>query len=259
MVLHHTSLFSGIGGFELGIPANSDIRTTQFVEKDSDAIAVLQHHFPSIPIHTKICTYHPKEKGGIYTIGFPCTGTSSAGTKSGLNHIESALWWEALRCIKEGKPEFIIIENPTGLIHNGLRTVLGSLRMAGYNFDAPAIIHADALGSPQKRARLFVIAYPNDAHEHHKKAPPWHQQIRAKLEIAQRRKAESRCLSVDDGIPAWMGGKCVDANWGELPKWEMQSHTPKRREAITLYARAVCPSQARLSLIHISEPTRPEE
>ena len=245
--MRHVSLFSGIGGFELGIPSGTDIKTSQFVEKCPHAIAVLQHHFPNIPIHTEICTYQPKVQGGVYTIGFPCTGTSNAGTKSGLNHVESALWWEALRCIKEGKPEFIIIENPTGLIHNGLRTVLGSLRMAGYSFDTPAIIHADALGSPQKRARIFVVAYAHNLDERYKKATSWNEQIRASLETTSRQKVAPRCLSLDDGIPQRVGGKYVDANWGELPKWEMPSHTPKRREAITLYARSVCPAQARFA------------
>jgi DNA (cytosine-5)-methyltransferase 1 len=245
--MRHISLFSGIGGFELGIPPGTDIRTSQFVEKDPDAIAILESRFPHIPLHDNICTYHPAIPGGVYTIGFPCTGTSTAGTKSGLNHVESALWWEALRCIQEGKPEFVVIENPTGFIYNGLRTVLGSLRMAGYNFDSPAIIHANALGSPQKRARLFIIAYPDNAHKSYSQAPPWYEQIRASLEVAKREKAKPRCLPLDDGVPAQVGGKYIDAHWGELPEWEMRSHTPKRREAITLYARAVCPAQARFA------------
>jgi DNA (cytosine-5)-methyltransferase 1 len=253
MQLHHISLFSGIGGFELAIAPDSLITTIQFVEINPDAQAVLHHHFPEIPIHADIKDFSPKKKGGLYTIGFPCTGTSSAGKKTGLNHIESGLWYEALRCIKEGQPDFIIIENPTGLIYRGLRTVLDGLRMAGYYFEPPEIICADAIGSPQKRARLFIVAYPHDLDQYFKtkKSPTWKQQIREKLKCknTSRGKTSPGRMSMDDGVPSWLGGKSIDSQWGELPKSiGMRSHTPKRREAISLYARSVCPAQARFAI-----------
>lgn len=246
MNLLHTSLFSGIGGFELAISANSPIKTTQFVEIDENAIAILKARFPKISLHKDIKTYQPSKQGGLYTIGFPCTGTSGAGTRTGLDHTESSLWYEGLRCIHAGKPDFVIVENPIGIIGNGLRAVLGGLRMAGYSWDAPEILSIDALGGPQKRSRLFVVAYTNNLNELFKwqKSPTWNEQIRAEIAIAhsQRLSTQSQRMPMDDGVPSWLGGKNPD--WGELPAIGMQSHTKLRRECISLYARSVCPAQA---------------
>jgi len=244
--LLHTSLFSGIGGFELAISANSPIKTTQFVEIDENAIAILKARFPKIPIHKNIETYQPQQQGGLYTIGFPCTGTSGAGTRTGLEHAESSLWYEALRCIHAGNPDFIVVENPIGVIRNGLRTILGGLRMAGYSWDAPEIIHIDALGGPQKRARLFIVAYTNDANKYFKwqKSTTWNEQIRTEIAIAHSQgiSTQPQRMQMDDGVPNWLGG--VNSNWGELPAIGMRSHTKLRRECISLYARSVCPAQA---------------
>jgi DNA (cytosine-5)-methyltransferase 1 len=248
--LLHTSLFSGIGGFELAISPNSPIKTTQFVEIDENAIAILKARFPKIKLHKDIKTYQPQQQGGLYTIGFPCTGTSGAGTRTGLDHAESGLWYEALRCIHAGKPNFIIIENPIGITHNGLRCILGGLRMGEYSWDAPEVIHIDALGGPQKRARLFVVAYTNDADKYFKcrKSTPWNEQIRAEIAIAhsERIPTQSQRVQMDDGIPNWLGR--VNSDWGKLPAIGMRSHTKLRRECISLYARSVCPAQAAFAI-----------
>jgi DNA (cytosine-5)-methyltransferase 1 len=253
-------MFSGIGGFELAIVTNlnnkptlssSPIRTIQFIEIDRNAQSVLRFHFPDIPIHSDIRTYEPKESGGLYTIGFPCTGTSLAGKRTGLKHEASGLWYEALRCIKSGSPDFIIIENPIGLINNGLRECLDGLRMAGYHFEPPQVISIDTLGGPQKRARLFVIAYPNNFVQSFQGTTSWNEQIRTSLTSAEGTKTESRRLSMDDGIPQVLGGKCVDKEWGELPTWVIPARTPKRREAISLYAKSVAPQQAAIAIKRI--------
>jgi DNA (cytosine-5)-methyltransferase 1 len=248
--MNHTSLFSGIGGFELAISAKSPIKTTQFVEINKNAIAVLKARFPKIPIHKDIKSYQPQQEKGLYTIGFPCTGTSGAGSRTGLDHAESGLWYEALRCIRAGKPDFIIIENPIGIIRNGLRTVLGGLRVAGYSWDAPEIIHIDALGGPQKRARLFIVAYTNDLDKYFKwqKSTTWNEQIRAEIAIAhsERISTQPQCMQMDDAIPTWLDRS--NSDWGELPAIGMRSHTKLRRECISLYARSVCPAQAAFAI-----------
>ncbi|MHC5917773.1 MAG: DNA cytosine methyltransferase, partial [Nostoc sp.] len=106
MQLKHASFFAGIGGFDLGIKAAgaSDlIKTEFFIENNRDAQAVLSYRFPNISIHSDIKDYCPKSgEFNLYTIGFPCTGTSIAGNGTGLEHPESKLWFEALRCIADG-------------------------------------------------------------------------------------------------------------------------------------------------------------
>lgn len=160
--LRHLDLFSGVGGFTLAAKQVGRIQTTQFVEIDPDAQAVLRLRFPEIPIHSDIHNYSPRTgEFDLVSCGFPCTGTSSAGLRTGLDHPESALWFEALRCIADSKPSFVIIENPPGVISRGLRAILGGLRVVGYCWDDPQIISASELGAPQERKRLFIVAYPN--------------------------------------------------------------------------------------------------
>ena len=107
-MLRHLDLFSGIGGFSLAAkrassmlperssgraPARGGIQTTQFVEINTDAQLVLKHHFPGVPIHSDIRDYYPKPgEFEIITAKFPCTGTSNAGSRTGLQHPASSLW-----------------------------------------------------------------------------------------------------------------------------------------------------------------------
>ena len=159
--------FAGIGAWELAAEILEQIydyqvfTTYQFVEILPSAQQVLRSHYPLIPIHSDIQTYTPPQNIDVYFISFPCTGTSQAGTKTGLNHPDSNLWFEALRCICIGKPKFVVIENPEGFIHRGLRACIGGLRMAGYSTEVE-IISASQLGAPHRRNRVFV-----SAHTHH--------------------------------------------------------------------------------------------
>ena len=158
----HLGAFEGIGAFSEACRRTGKIQTIAYIDIDQHAQTVFKDNFPDIPIYSDIRDYHPCKGIDLYTGGFPCTGTSNAGNKQGLNHPESALWFEFLRIINEGQPKFVVIENPASVLNNGLRAILGGLRMAGYSWDDPQILQAAFFGSPQKRERLFVIAYSND-------------------------------------------------------------------------------------------------
>ncbi len=160
--LTHLDCFGGIGAFSEACRRTGKVGTVAYIDIDKAAQQVYQDNFPEPSIYSDIRDYHPPKGIDLYTGGFPCTGTSNAGNKQGLNHPESALWFEYLRVIDEGKPKFVVIENPASVINNGLRAILGGLRMAGYSWDNPQILQAAFFGSPQKRERLFVIAYPDD-------------------------------------------------------------------------------------------------
>ncbi|MBD2303048.1 DNA cytosine methyltransferase [Nostoc sp. FACHB-190] len=260
MQLKHASFFAGIAGFELGIEAAgaADIITTGlFIENNSNAQAVLKLQYPNIPIHSDISDYYPKPgEFNLYTIGFPCTGTSGAGNGTGLEHPESSKWFEALRCIADCRPSFVVIENPEGLIHRGLRAVLGGLRMVGYCWDNPQLISAAEVGSPQQRNRLFVVAYTNNLCERlNGMQASWSDQIGAEIEAIfnQRRQVKPSRARVDDGLPRWLGGKNIDGWWRDnisaAPVYPgIRHHTNKRRECNDLYARAVCPLQAAIAI-----------
>ena len=157
--LKHLDLFSGCGGFTLaGEGTGGKVETTQLVELDPDCQTVLNYHWPAIPIHPDARDFTAKPgQFDLITAGFPCTGTSGAGTRTGLEHPESSLFREALRLIWECKPKFSIIEQPLGIIDRGLRAILGGIRMVGYQSEYQ-VISAQELGAGHRRERLFIIS-----------------------------------------------------------------------------------------------------
>lgn len=152
-------LFSGIGGFAIAAEW-CNIQTVQFVEINPHKRKLLRHHFPRIPIHADIKTFSPTTQTDIITAGFPCTGTSNAGTRTGLSHEKSSLWYEAYRIITTARPRAAIIEQPVGIINNGLRDILAQFRMAGYSCEITPI-SARQLGAGHLRRRIFIIAHIN--------------------------------------------------------------------------------------------------
>ncbi|MFN6560188.1 MAG: DNA cytosine methyltransferase [Nostoc sp. ChiSLP01] len=139
-----------------------------------------RHEQPRIPIHADITNYRcHRRQFDILCGGFPCSGTSNAGDKKGLNDPRSGLWREMFRIIKECQPLFILIENPAGLLHRGLNRVLFDLDSIGYDAEWDCI-SASSVGLPHNRKRVFVIAYPNGLF--YQIIPtPWADQIRNQI------------------------------------------------------------------------------
>jgi DNA (cytosine-5)-methyltransferase 1 len=256
--------FAGIGAWELAAEILEQIygyqvfTTYQFVEILPSAQQVLRSHYPLIPIHSDIKTYTPPQNINVYFISFPCTGTSQAGTKTGLNHPDSNLWFEALRCICIGKPKFVVIEQPEGFIHRGLRACLGGLRMAGYSTEVE-IISASQLGAPHLRKRVFVIAYANTlAIESKKGWCCWSEQIGMDIEktrqITRYSQNKSSSVSMDARFPPWLDGINFDGWWlNNSPPTSVgiKPRTRCRRECINLYGGSIAPLQAICILIRL--------
>lgn len=157
-------LFSGIGGFSLGLE-RAGMSTVAFCEVDKKAQLVLKKHWPSIPIFDDVKTLN-KEKLDERSIsvelicgGFPCQDLSVAGKGAGLEGERSGLWFEFHRLIKEIKPLYAVIENVSVLRNRGLDQVLRSLTEIGYDAEWHCI-PASAVGAPHRRDRVWIIAYP---------------------------------------------------------------------------------------------------
>jgi len=154
-------LFSGIGGFSLGLEATGGFETVAFCEIDKHCHKVLNKHWKEVPIYNDV-----KELTGLYGIdvvcgGFPCQDISVAGFKKGItDETRSGLWYEYKRIIKEIKPRFVIIENVRNLLNNGLAIVLQDLHEIGYDAEWE-VISARTVGAPHLRERLWIVAYPN--------------------------------------------------------------------------------------------------
>ena len=155
-------LFSGIGGFSLGLHSTGIFDTIKFVEFDKYCQKVLNKNFPNIPIEGDIRNVKGTEfEADVITGGFPCQPFSVAGKQKGTND-NRYLWPEMFRLIKEIKPEFVIGENVQGIINlqDGmvLRQVLNDLESEGFEVQC-FLIPASGIGAWHQRNRTWIIGH----------------------------------------------------------------------------------------------------
>jgi DNA (cytosine-5)-methyltransferase 1 len=168
------SLFSGIGGFDLGFE-RAGMRTEWFVEQDAYCQRVLATHWPSVPIIADVCSAHAIRAcpfgGGcpdclcdidVLCGGFPCQDLSLAGKGAGITGARSGLWSEYARLIGELGPRWVVVENVPALKSRGLGRVLADLAALGYDAEWDCI-PASAVGAPHQRDRIWLVAYPQPA------------------------------------------------------------------------------------------------
>lgn len=162
MKLKHLDLFSGIGGFSLGLERTGGFETVGFCDSDKKTHLVLKKHWPTVPIYDDVSTLKGSDLGTIEIItgGFPCQDLSVAGKGAGLAGARSGLWFEFHRLIKETKPKWVIAENVAVLRSRGLDQVLRSLDEIGYDAEWHCI-PASAVGAPHRRDRIWIVAYSN--------------------------------------------------------------------------------------------------
>jgi DNA (cytosine-5)-methyltransferase 1 len=158
-------LFSGIGGFSLGLE-RAGMRTIAFCEIEPYCRAVLAKRWPGVPIHSDVRELSlPRGFADVICGGFPCQDISFAGDGAGLAGARSGLWAEFFRTIAQVRPAWAIIENVSALRSRGLEAVLRQLTTIGYDAEWHCI-PASAVGAPHQRDRVWIIAYPcSDSHE----------------------------------------------------------------------------------------------
>lgn len=158
-------LFSGIGGFSLGLERTGGFETVAFCEIEPFPRRVLAKHWPGVPIYEDVreLTGARLAADGIEVDviagGFPCQDISLAGKGAGIGGKQSGLWFEFLRLIGEVRPMFVIVENVAVLLRRGLGDVLRGLAEAGYDAEWDCL-PATFVGAPHNRDRVWIIAYP---------------------------------------------------------------------------------------------------
>ena len=158
-------LFSGIGGFSLGLE-RAGMETVAFCEFDEHAQKVLRKHWPHVPIYSDIRELDAKQFRGtvsVVTGGFPCQDLSTAGKQVGFSGERSSLYGEMLRVISECMPRYAIFENVTGLLtgDSGRWFAQFLYDLAQIGFDAEwHCVSASDIGAQHHRDRVWVIAYP---------------------------------------------------------------------------------------------------
>ena len=153
------SLFSGIGGLELGLEMCGLGPVKWQAECDPYARAVLAKHWPSVKRYADVREIdETAERVDIICGGFPCQDISSAGRKVGISGKKSALWFEYVRVLCGLRPRYAFVENVGALTGRGLDRVLGGLAAIGYDAEW-GVLGACVSGAPHSRKRLFVLAY----------------------------------------------------------------------------------------------------
>ena len=161
MTLTVGSLFSGIGGFDLGLE-RAGMKVIWQSEINTFATRVLKKHWPDVPNLgdiTKI-DWTTVERPDVICGGYPCQPFSQAGKRGGENDARH-LWPAMHNAICLLRPRYALMENVRGHLSMGFGDVLADLAEIGYDAEWQ-VIPAAAVGAPHKRDRVFIVAYPND-------------------------------------------------------------------------------------------------
>jgi len=154
------SLFSGIGGIDLGLE-RAGHRVLWHSEIDKYACRVLKKHWPETPNlgDVKLINWSEVPNVDIIAGGYPCQPFSTAGKRKGKEDPRH-LWPYVLDAIRTIQPRYALMENVRGHLTLGFGDVLADLASCGYSAEWQ-IISAASVGAPHRRDRLFFVAYPD--------------------------------------------------------------------------------------------------
>jgi DNA (cytosine-5)-methyltransferase 1 len=162
--VNYLSLFSGIGGLDLGLD-RAGMTCVGQVEKDGFCQRVLAKHWREVPkhddVHTAVDWWTAADRPDVHLVagGYPCQPDSNAGFRR-AHHDERWLWPEMARVVHAVRPRYVIGENVLGHRTRGLRFVIRDLERIGY-CPHPGIVRACEMGAPHPRARVFTLAHPD--------------------------------------------------------------------------------------------------
>ncbi len=176
------SLFSGIGGLELGLEMAGLGPTLWQVERDAFCQTVLAKHWPESTRHDDVTTVGAAQLCPVDVLcgGFPCQDVSSAGKQAGLAGKKSGLWFEFRRIVTELRPRVVVVENVASGARLWLCQVQEDLRELGYRVRAFRL-GAEDVGAPHRRQRIFVVAWLGPDW-----VPPWEAEAAAYAELVRR-------------------------------------------------------------------------
>ena len=201
----HGSLFTGIGGFDLGFEW-AGIKTIWQVEIDEFCRQLLELRFPGARRYADIRQVNPASLRGVDIVsgGFPCQDISVAGKHAGISGDRSGLWSEYFRIIRSLRPKFVVVENSSNLLSEGAGRILRDLASVGYDAQW-STIPACSLGAPHTRSRVFIVAYPDsfDGEAWMGSVEKWQEQVcqgNLRLRLPVWLQAASRFIGVDDGV-----------------------------------------------------------
>jgi len=160
--MKYFSLFSGIGGFELGIGSRGEC--VGYSEVDKYAIQIYEKNFPNHKNYGDITKIKPSTLPDFDLLvgGFPCQAFSIAGKRGGFNDTRGTLFFGIAKIAKVKRPSLLLIENVKGLLsHDGGRTfdtIIRTLDELGYDLQWQ-VLNSKNFGVPQNRERIFIVGH----------------------------------------------------------------------------------------------------
>ena len=227
------SLFSGIGGLELGLE-RAGMEVVWQVEKNKFCQKILAKHWPGVKRYSDVETVgaHNLESVDLICGGFPCQDISVAGKGQGLKGERSGLWFEYARIIRELRPQYALVENVSALTIRGLDRVVGELASLGYDSEW-SCIPASAVGAPHRRQRTFILAYPNGEQEHPLLFAGWYKGSQAPASGGEVDPVDSRS---GGGLGPWGSEWLSEPNVGRVV-----DGVPNRMDRIRVLGNSVVP------------------
>lgn len=193
------SLFSGIGGMDLGLE-RAGMACAWQVENDPFCNRILRKHWPDVPRYLDVRDVAISDLAPVDLIcgGVPCQpfSTASAGKRRGTSD-DRWLWPEMRRLVQGLKPRYVLVENVRGFDGPGLEQVVSDLEASDYEVLPPLEVPACAFGYDHWRPRIWILAYSDN------KGEPG-RSIHAEVAELPRCNSDTGSMGVEDGIPRRM-------------------------------------------------------
>lgn len=193
-------LFSGIGGFSLGLERTGGFRVAAHCEAGSFQRRILAKHWPEVPCYYDIhdLTADRLAADGIRVRmvcgGFPCQPFSTA---SRGRRVAVDLWPEALRVTADVRPEFALFEN---VQEKAVARAEDDLRSLGYRTDRRCI-SAASCGADHQRDRWWCCAYADHQSELPRRIHEEVARLQALCGGLWGADNYARAIRVSDGVP----------------------------------------------------------
>lgn len=160
-------LFSGIGGFSLGLQkAGFEIWEHYYSEVNRHAIANYKYNFKDAKYIGSVTDvrggYFGRGEIDIITFGSPCQDFSLAGKRAGIDGERSGLIREAIRLVREIRPSVFIWENVKGVFSSNFGADFAAIlqefaNIGGYRLEWQLLNTRWLL--PQNRERIYLVGH----------------------------------------------------------------------------------------------------
>ena len=186
-------LFSGIGGFSLGLERTGGFETVAFCEIEEFPRRVLAKHWPSVAQYEDICQVG-RIDCDVVCGGFPCQKFSTA---SRGRRVAADLWPEMYRVVSNIHPEYVVAENVS---EDAIRPAADQLSSIGYTVTVRNISGADC-GAPHARSRWWLVAHPHEEGEFQRALNAEVAKLSELCKGLWSAETYARAVRISDGVP----------------------------------------------------------